>query len=69
MNPPESENVARAVPAARWQRLADRLAQYGWPILLVSIAVGLIRGVILAANGSLTRASEECRARVCGLFP
>lgn len=49
MNPPESENVARAVPAARWQRLADRLAQYGWPILLVSIAVGLIGGVILAA--------------------
>ena len=48
MNPLESENVARVAPVARWQRLADRLAQYGWPILLVSIAVGLIGGVILA---------------------
>ncbi len=48
MNTPESENVATAVPSARWQRLADRVARYGWLFLLGSIAVGLVGGVIAA---------------------
>lgn len=48
MNMPESENVALGDPFARWQRLADRLARYGWLVLLGSIAIGLAGGVIVA---------------------
>ncbi len=48
MNTPESENVAPESSPAHWQRLADRLAQYGWLVLLGSIAVGFVGGVIVA---------------------
>ncbi len=43
------EGPVPAATPARWQRLADRLARYGWRVLLLSIAVGLIGGVVLAA--------------------
>lgn len=48
MNTPESENVALVVPSAHWQRVTDRVARYGWLVLLGSIAVGLIGGVMVA---------------------
>ena len=35
--------------SARWQRAADRLARYAWVLLLVSVTVGLISGVVVAA--------------------
>ncbi len=37
------------VQSARWQQVADRLARYAWLILLVSIAVGLAGGAVVAA--------------------
>ncbi len=34
----------------RWQRAADRLARYAWMLLLVSVTIGLIGGVVVAAG-------------------
>lgn len=47
-----SESVA-PTSSVRWQRVADRLARYGWLVLLVSIAIGLIGGVMVAAAWQL----------------
>ncbi len=38
-----------AAAPARWQRVADRLARYGWLILLVSVAIALVGGAVVAA--------------------
>ncbi len=37
--------------SARWQRAADRLARSGWVLLVVSVLVGLIGGLVVAAVG------------------
>lgn len=34
----------------RWQRWADRLARYGWLVLLVAVAVALVGGTVYAAT-------------------
>ena len=52
--------VPAGTPSARWQRLTDRLARYGWPVLLVSIAVGLVGGMIAAV---VWQADESVGAR------
>jgi len=46
MSAPES--TAPVMASAGWQRVADRLARYGWLVLLFSIVVGLIGGAIIA---------------------
>ncbi len=35
--------------SARWQRAADRLARYGWVLLVVSVMLGLIGSVVIVA--------------------
>ncbi len=47
MNTPES--TAPEMASTRWQRLADRLARYGWLILLLAVAIALLGGVMAAA--------------------
>jgi len=37
-------------PSAGWQRAADRLARYGWLVLLVAVAVALVGGTLYAAT-------------------
>ena len=48
--PPGPASAATAPPPARWQRWADRLARYGWLVLVAAVAVALIGGVIAAAT-------------------
>ena len=43
---PEEGNPAQ--PPARWQRGADRLARYAWLILLISVAIALVGGAVVA---------------------
>ncbi len=43
---PEEGDPAK--PPARWQRGADRLARYAWLILLISVAVALVGGAVIA---------------------
>lgn len=43
-------SAATAPPPARWQRWADRLARYGWLVLVAAVAVALIGGVIAVAT-------------------
>ena len=38
-----------AAPSAGWQRVADRLARYGWLVLLVAVVVALVGGTVYAA--------------------
>lgn len=47
------ESAAPVMASARWQRVAGRLARYGWLVLLVSIAIGLIGGAMVAAAWQL----------------
>ncbi len=62
--PEASGLAATATTSARWQHWADRLARYGWLVLLVSIAVGLVGGVITAAAvwqpGETAQVVDEC---------
>ena len=44
----EREDPASEMVSTRWQHLVDRLARYAWLVLLISIAVGLIGGAIIA---------------------
>lgn len=50
--------------SGRWQRLADQLARYGWLVLLVSITIGLIGGLIIAALGYRWQPTENVPAVV-----
>ena len=35
--------------SARWQRAADRLARWAWPVLLAAVALALVGGVVVGA--------------------
>lgn len=50
------EQVLRTT-SLRWQHWADRLARYAWLVLLVSIAIGLVGGVIIALMGDQWQSS------------
>ena len=45
----ETPGADTRVPPARWQRMADRLARWAWPVLLVSVALALVGGVAVGA--------------------
>ena len=42
-------NINPAPPSrpSRWQRLADRLARWAWPVLLVSVGLALVGGTVI----------------------
>jgi len=46
MTTPEARAFAGS---ARWQRGADRLARWAWPVLLASVALALVGGLVVAA--------------------
>ncbi len=45
----ETPGTDTRVPSAHWQRMADRLARWAWPLLLVSVALALVGGVAVGA--------------------
>ncbi|CAA9560653.1 MAG: hypothetical protein AVDCRST_MAG49-2524 [uncultured Thermomicrobiales bacterium] len=55
--------------SARWQRGADRLARWAWPVLLAAVALALAGGVAVAAWASDTEEPEpvvdECEDPPC----
>ncbi len=46
---PGSQDLAPAA-SARWQRAADRLARYGWVVLLAAVVAALVGGMVSAAT-------------------
>jgi hypothetical protein len=57
------------VRSAHWQRLADRLARWAWPIVVASVALALVGGGGIAAWNPATEDSEpyvdECANPPC----
>ena len=66
MNAFEPVALARS---ARWQRVADRLARWAWPVLLASVALALVGGAVVGAWNPATAAPEpyvdECADPPC----
>ncbi len=61
---------ARALAgSARWQRRADRLARWAWPVLLASVALALVGGLVVAAwnpdTGVPQSSAEACENPPC----
>ena len=52
-----SEPVALA-SSARWQRAADRLARWAWPVLLASVALARVGGAVVGAWNPATEDPE-----------
>ena len=55
--------------SSRWQRVADRLARWTWPVLLASVAIALAGGLLIAAWNPDTEDPEpyvdECENPPC----
>ncbi len=55
--------------SARWQRVADRLARWAWPVLLASVALALLGGAVVGAWNPETEGPEpyvdECADPPC----
>ena len=66
MNAFEPVALARS---ARWQRVADGLARWAWPVLLASVALALVGGAIVGVWNPATGAPEpyvdECADPPC----
>ncbi len=63
---PETDALTQS---ARWQRVADRLARWAWPVLLASVALALVGGAVVGAWNPETEAPEpyvdECADPPC----
>lgn len=44
-----NEDLVSVMASSRWQRAADRLARYGWLVLLVSVIIAVLGAVVTAA--------------------